>query len=47
VTARTPPGVRSGLWPTATVPARRVGALGDAVVPHQTALFVRMQGASW
>jgi hypothetical protein len=52
VTARTLPGVRSGMWPTATVRARRVSVLADAVVPHQTALaiaalFVRMQGASW
>jgi hypothetical protein len=48
----TAPGVRSGMWSTATVHARRVGALGDAVVPHLVALaiaalFVRMQGASW
>jgi hypothetical protein len=48
----TAPGTRSGMWPTATVHARRLGALGDAVAPHQAALaiaalFVRMQGASW
>jgi hypothetical protein len=48
----TAPGVRSGMWPTATVHARRVGALGDAVAVHQAApaiaaLWRRMQGASW
>jgi hypothetical protein len=48
----TAPGVRSGMWSTATVRARRVGALGDAVVAHQAApaiaaLWRRLQGASW
>jgi hypothetical protein len=47
VTARPLPGVRSRMWPTATGRARRQGVLGDAVVPHQTALFVRLQEASW
>jgi hypothetical protein len=52
VTARPLSGTRSGMWPTATVPARRVSVLADAVVPQQTALAIaalwrRMQGASW
>jgi hypothetical protein len=52
VTALPLPGTRSGMRPTATVPARRGSALADAVVPHQatlaiTLLWQRLQEASW
>jgi hypothetical protein len=48
----TAPGTRRRMWPTATGHARRLGALGDAVVAHLVApaiaaLWRRMQGASW